>query len=141
MAQSWLDEIADRLIADGVVDAAGIFVGWAPPDPDTAVWLLAYRGPGPTRTLSGTQATRPRFQLVSRHATYVGAENQAAKAAAVLDAIVDEDLPGQDLDGNPVQVRYHVIEALGDPFDLGVDDSGRHRVVVSFQAWRKLVPW
>jgi hypothetical protein len=112
---SLLDDIGDKLIADGV---AGGVTGWTlyksyqPDSPDKAVTILETGGPDPDQT-PGIAHTFPTFQMRVRDSTF---EYEAArtKIQEVFDSLNNATITGYVYvfakDSGPILLRYDAAD-------------------------------
>lgn len=122
---SFLDEIAARLVAQGVgVINTSIFTGGfasVPSGPGPFISIIETGGFGPTRiqNIPGAATQRPSAQVVVRAADYPTARAKAKLAYLALDGVFNTSVGG---------TVYQSIVAKQEPYDLGLDDLKRPRV-------------
>lgn len=131
---SVLDDLASRLASEGVgTVGTDVWKGGLPDGDDiTADPIIAVvetPGAAPLAVM-GTAADpvrQPRCQLVGRGSGY------AATRSLVQSAVDAVEMLDVTINGN----RYLAVEALQEPFTLGTDDDGFHRIAVNVQVTRE----
>lgn len=129
-----LDDLSDYLSsAGGYTPGTNLFIGTAPPKPDTAVTIYETGGLGTVHAFNGSagQAVveQPRVQVVSRAASYPTARANAQDAFLLLDG-----LPTRSING----VSYHWAEALQSPFLMGRDEDDRVLIAFNVQIFKEM---
>jgi hypothetical protein len=123
----FLDEIKDRLVAQGVgVYGSNIFLGSKaiiPTGVGPYLSLTETGGSAPTRihNVPGAHTQRPTAQVLVRGANYLTTRTMSKAAYAALDGIFNTTLTG---------VFYQKVTARQEPTDIGLD--GENRVMISF---------
>lgn len=133
---SFLDEIANRLVAQGVgVLNTSIFrssKATIPPGPGPFITITETGGSGPTRVhnKSGASTQRPTAQIMVRASTYETARAKAKEAYDALDGVYNTTLSG---------TFYQSITARQEPTDIAPDD-GAGRAMVAFNIDAEKLP-
>lgn len=135
---SWLDEVADHLIAQGAVASDRVFTGWLPPEPDDVTALRAYGGFPPRMQMGSTPPVgdRPRLQVVCRALDYNAAIATQEAIYDVLVALVDVELPHVTQAGEQSRSRYLSFAPIQTPFGAGVDDNEREMTLCNYDVDR-----
>ena len=134
------DDIVDLLSSGGLGTAAtDLFVGELPDDVTTGIQVRETGGLGTVHTMGGVASTglgagaatveQPRFQIISRAASYATARANMSDAFHQLDGLRERTVNG---------VRYLWVSAVQSPFDLGRDLNGRSRFAVNFDVVKAL---
>lgn len=92
---SLLDDIGDKLIADGVVEGATgwkLYKAYLPDSPDQCVVIYESPGPAPDQT-GGTKYEFPGFQVFVRGADF-GYSAARTKMQAIFNSLNDADIAG-----------------------------------------------
>ncbi len=126
-----LDDIATRLVADGVGTlATTLFLGYLPDSPDAVVAVYETRGTAPQHTFgAGVMAVeRPVIRVYCRAARndYPAAR---AKAVAVLNSL------GAIRNTTIGSTKFLSVEATSSPYPIGGDDKERARFGIDFAVW------
>lgn len=123
----FLDEIKDRLVAQGVgVYGSSIFLGSKAVIPDgdgPYLSVIETGGSGPLRIHNEAAAhvQRPTAQVLVRAKSYLVARTMAKNAYLALDGVFNTSLSG---------VFYQKIVARQEPTDIGLD--AKERPMISF---------
>lgn len=128
-----LNEIGAYLVANGIgVLGTDLFKGPMPATPNKCVSILDYGGAAPDTVLgaAGDTQENPRFQLLSRDTTLVGARAKAQEAFVALGKVKNMTLSG---------TRYLAIRPIQSPFFLMQDANNRIVYAVNFECQRMLV--
>ena len=96
-----------------------------PPSPDSAAAILVYAGKEPDETFTNSLLVRhPRIQITVRDPKSNVALDRAEAILRYLVTVKDQMIGG---------VRFQRIKPVGEPFELGPDESKRQRAVVNFE--------
>ena len=131
----FLDEIKDRLVAQGVgVFGSTIILGSKgviPTGDGPLLSVIETGGTGPLRihNVAAAHVQRPTAQVLVRGKNYVAARTMAKNAYLALDGIFNTSLSG---------TFYQKVTARGEPQDFGLDESGR--VMISFNIEAEKAP-
>lgn len=123
----FLDEIKDRLVAQGVgVYGSNIFLGSKaviPTGSGPYLSLVETGGSAPTRIQNKESANtqRPTAQILVRATTYPAALNMSRAAYIALDGVYNTTLSG---------TFYQKIIARQEPSDIGLDATGQRVMIV-----------
>mgnify|MGYP001617170488 CR=1 FL=1 len=129
----FLDELADRLVAQGIgVLSANIIKGSkgiVPKGDGPYISLIETGGAGPTRVhnLASANTQRPTAQVLVRARSYSVARLKAKDVYEVLDGIFNTTLSG---------TFYQSIVARQEPEDIGLDAEARPMIVFNVEAER-----
>jgi hypothetical protein len=127
----FLDEIKDRLVAQGVgVLNTNIFIGSksiVPVGVGAYLSLIETGGTGPTRVQNQDAAAtqRPTAQVMARAQSYAVARAMAKAAYTALDGIFNTTLSG---------TFYLSITARQEPTDIGLDAEARVMIAFNIDA-------
>jgi hypothetical protein len=127
----FLDEIKDRLVAQGVgVFGSNIFLGSKaviPPGPGPYLTLIETGGMALTRVQNKASANtqRPTAQVAVRGISYTTTRSMLKAAYDALDGIFNTTLSG---------TFYHKVTARQEPTDIGQDADGRPTIVFNIEA-------
>jgi hypothetical protein len=127
----FLDEIKDRLVAQGVgVFGSSIFLGSKaaiPSGDGPYISLTETGGTAPTRihNQTGANTQRPTAQILVRAKSYLTARTKAKEAYLALDGVYNTTITG---------VLYYKITARQEPTDIGLDDHERPMISFNIDA-------
>lgn len=128
-----LDEIADFLVASGVVASDAVFTSNLPGGlPHDALAVYEYGGLPPEYTLDNPlmAVELPRFQIVARSKAYATARLNIERAYRTLGRVVNTTIGG---------TWYRRIRPItSGPIELGPDGDARVRLAWSFEAEKGL---
>lgn len=131
----FLDEIADRLVAQGVgIKGTDIFLGSKaaiPAGDGPYILLTETGGTGSMRTHNGGPVQRPTAQILSRAKSYKDART---KLKAAFDALGgDKGLHNVTLSGT----FYQSVTPRQQPTDIGQDEQARAMIAYNIEAQKK----
>jgi hypothetical protein len=127
----FLDEIRDRLVAQGVgTYGSNIFNGShavIPKGDGPYISLIETGGTAPTRihNVPGAHTQRPTAQVLVRASSYIVARAKAKAAYAALDGVFNTTISG---------VFYQKITARQEPTDIGLDEKNRVMIAFNIEA-------
>lgn len=110
---------------------ADLFLSQMPDTPDDVITIYEYAGNAPSK-LGGNR--QPGIQIRTRSASYEDARAKIDEVYTLLSKIGNEyedDAPeGVTINGT----TYLHFQTVQEPFEIGIDDNGRHELVQNFIA-------
>ncbi len=130
-----LDDVGDYLSTGGLGLTSGtnLFLGMLPDKPEQACGIYETGGFFPIHAMAASAGNavveRPRIQIVTRSATYQGARQLMHNIYKRLDGLRDVTINS---------TRYLYMQAVSSPAQMGLDGSGRPRIVLNVDIVKKL---
>lgn len=130
-----LDDMTDYLTTGsiGLTTGTNLFAAGLPDSPDTACAVYETGGFFPIHAMAAGPGSalleRPRIQVVTRAQSYRTARQIAHNAFKLLDGLRDRTVNS---------TRYLYVQAVSSPAAMGIDGSGRTRVVCNYDVIKAL---
>lgn len=130
-----LDDIIYYLsgAAIGLTSGTNLFASVMPDAPDRACGVYEAGGYSPIHAMSGSAGSalveRPRVQVITRAGNYQAARQLAQNVFQSLDGLTNAVINN---------TNYLLLSAVASPAAMGLDSTGRHRIVINFDVIKKV---
>lgn len=130
-----LDDVMTYLgsAAVGLTAGTNLFAGTFPDSPDKACAVYETGGLQPVHAMSGSPGNalveRPRVQIVTRAVSYQSARQLAQNVFQAMDGLTNTTINS---------TSYLLVSAVNSPAAMGLDGSGRPRLVMNFDIMKKV---
>ena len=130
-----LDDVMTYLASASVGLTAGtnMFAGTFPDSPDNACAIYETGGKQPIHAMSGSPGNalveRPRIQVITRAVSYQSARQLAQNVFQAMDGLTNTTINS---------TSYLLVRAVNSPTAMGLDGSGRPRLVMNFDIMKKV---
>ena len=130
-----LDDVMTYLgsAAVGLTAGTNLFAGTLPDSPDKACAIYETGGIQPVHAMGAGPGNalveRPRVQIVTRAVSYQSARQLAHNVFQAMDGLTNTTINN---------TSYLLVSAVNSPTAMGLDGSGRPRLVMNFDIMKKV---